>query len=403
MAVPENSGITRRHLLGASLAGALTTVVPGSVTRAAQRDRGRRYLVLVELNGGNDGLNTIVPFQDPGYYRMRPRLAIPRDQIIQLDQNLGMPPTMRPLLDAWRDKDLAIALSVGYERPDHSHFRSIEIWNTGSSSDSILQEGWISRLAAEVSGPVGTESPFREGDGLHGVVLGGTLGPLSGSRIRAVSMRRPDRFFKNAAYRVEKETGNVENPALMHLLSVRNDIHRASFEIQNLLVETEKPDLGSSELARQLAFASQMIAADAPIPIIKVTQSGYDTHANQSGRHRRQLTELGNALAAFRNHLKSKRKWDAVIIMTYAEFGRRVAENASGGTDHGTAAPHFLMGGKVKGGFYGSQPSVTNLANGNLKHRLDFRDLYATIAQEWWSLPPVPGTLGAAKPLGCVS
>ena len=214
----------------------------------------RRTLVLVELEGGNDGLNTVVPFADAAYYRLRPKLAIKRERVIQADERLGFNAALEPLMPWWRRCQMAVVLGVGYPQPNLSHFRSVEIWETASESEEYLDSGWVAQLAS--------------------------------------------------------------------------------------------------------------------------------------------------GLAAFAHSMETAGLWDRVLVMTYSEFGRRAGENGSAGTDHGTAAPHLMMGGRIRGGFYGEQPPLDGLADGNLAHRVHFRRLYATVAREWWGLE-APAI--AERPLGCIA
>lgn len=382
----------RRLLLTAAalpLGIAAATSWPGSAARAAAP----RTLVLLELNGGNDGLNTVVPYGDRAYTAARPKLAVKRDDVLQLDERLGLHPSLAPLMEPWKEGELGIALGVGYPRPNRSHFRSIEIWNTASTSEETLQQGWLQTALAEA----GEGSPLG---GQLGVVLGGPPGPLAGDSLTAVVMK--DRRQLQTATRL-LEGGGAEsaNPALEHILSVRLQAHDAAQQIEARLKKAPaiKANFPKTGLGRQLQLAATMIAGDVPAAVIKVQQGGYDTHAGQAGRHPRLLSELAEAVAAFRTALKEVGAWERCLLMTYAEFGRRVAENASGGTDHGTAAPHFLLGGRLRGGFYGQQPSLTDLEDGDLRHGLDFRQLYAGAAVDWLGLPSGLAALGGQKAL----
>ena len=381
---PIVAPLSRRALLG----GALGLTVTGGFGRLAQAAGGaaaERILVLLELNGGNDSLNMVVPYADPAYRRARPGLAIGRDAVAQLDERLGLNRALEPLMPSWQGGELAVALGVGYPRPNRSHFRSIEIWNSASDSEQVITEGWVNRLFAA--------APQEGGAGAtDAVVLGGPSGPLLGPALRTVVMRQPERFLQRAA-NVGEGAAEGSNPALDHILGVRSDVTAAAEEIEAHLERAPKiaVEMPEGRLGRQLENAARLILAGVPLSAIKVAQSGYDTHAGQAGRQRKLLTELSAALAAFRAALIQGGAWDRVLVMTYAEFGRRVAENASGGTDHGTAAAHLVLGGRVRGGLIGEQPSLTALDGGDLRHRLDFRRLYATAAHRWWSLPQVPG------------
>jgi uncharacterized protein (DUF1501 family) len=339
-----------------------------------------RTLVLLELHGGNDGLNTVMPYASDDYYRLRPRLALARDSVLALDERLGVHPALEPLLPAWREKELAVVLGTGYPNPNRSHFRSIEIWETASRSEQTLAEGWLARLFAAHPPP---------GDfAAHGIVLGRGEGPLAGPRAHNVVVREMRSFLKQAG-RLEAHPAHTGNAALAHLLAVSDETRRAAQRLQQNLTPLAETgaDFPSSRLGRQLQTAVQILAGGARTAVIKVAHGGFDTHANQRATHERLLRELAEALAAFRAALKHRGLWDKVLVMTYSEFGRRVAENGSQGTDHGTAAPQFLLGGKVKGGFYGEQPSLARLQDGDLMHTVDFRSLYLTVARRFWQLP----------------
>lgn len=350
-----------------------------------------QVLVLVELNGGNDGLNTVVPYADAAYTAARPKLAVPRDEVLHLDERLGLHPALAPLMPVWKATELSIALGVGYQRPNRSHFRSIEIWNSGSSAEETLQDGWLHRVLTET----GADRSPPPGFAAQGIVLGGPEGPLAGSAVSPVVMRDP-RQLRQAATLLDGAATASDNPALAHILATRARMHGAALDIEKRL--NTAPDLKTefpkSALGRQLRLAAGLIAAGTEASVYKVQHSGYDTHAQQAARHAALLGELAAALSAFRAAMIEAGAWRRVLVMTYAEFGRRVAENASGGSDHGTAAPHFLLGGRVKGGLIGAQPALDDLAEGDLKPSLDFRRIYAGVAGDWLGLPPAPQSLG---------
>lgn len=356
-----------------------------------------KTLVLVELSGGNDGLNTVVPYSDPAYYQTRPRLAVDRDRVLQLDETLGLHPNLKPLMRHWQAGELAVVLGLGYPRPNRSHFRSIEIWNTASESEQTLQDGWLHRAISEAGG-------LPPGLGPLGVVLGGPAGPLAGEALTPVVLK-DSKQLQTAARLLDGRDAQSANPALDHILAVRRQARDAAGRLTAALESAQqiKSDFPKSPLGRQLRLAAAVIAARAPAAVIKVQHSGYDTHANQAARHPRLLADLGAGLSAFAKALKKAGAWDRCLVVTYAEFGRRVAQNGSGGTDHGTAAPHFLLGGKLRGGLYGRQPSVGDLQGGDLIHSLDFRQLYATLAQGWLELPPAVNTFGRQRPLPVIA
>jgi len=340
-----------------------------------------RILVLVELKGGNDGLNTLVPFRDDPYYKLRPRLAIPKKRVISLSDQVGLNEVLKPVMPAWEAKELAIVQGVGYPNPNRSHFRSIEIWETGSKSDEYLQEGWIAQLFKIHRPKVNLVA--------DGIIVGREdQGPLMGKAMRNIVIQDPHRFLAQAKG-LKATSIKTENKSLAHLLRVQNDIRKAADMIQEKLKSTPALPVSfpRTRLGRQLELAAKILASHIPVAIIKVTLSGFDTHGQQKNVHDRLLKELAEALSLFRQSMIKAGLWKQLLVMTYSEFGRRVSENGSAGTDHGTSAPHFLMGGEVKGGFYGEQPSLKDLNRGDLKYKVDFRRMYATIAQKWWQIP----------------
>lgn len=350
---------------------------------------------MLELAGGNDGLNTVIPYEDPVYQIARPRIAIGRDQLAQLDPTLGLHPELAPLMTSWKGGDLAIIRGVGYARPNRSHFRSIDIWETASNSDQVLTDGWVARV---LKGQRRDRRAVADA-----VVLGGKSSrAVSGAGIRAVSMTNPERFIRQARG-IRSRTSRPRNPALAHILSVQAQIDRAAYRLGEVAARAPAITGGfQGALGRQLKVAARLIAADARIPVIKVSLGGFDTHINQIGRHRNLMRQLGRNLTAFRDALREAGVWDRTLVMTYSEFGRRVRQNGSGGTDHGTAAPHFLLGGKVRGGLYGAQPSLSDLEAGDMRHTVDYRRVYATAAGEWLNLPNTSSVLGPHRPLGIV-
>ena len=355
----------------------LTPLIPYGIDlafAAAPQKGYRNLLVLLELKGGNDGLNTIVPYADSEYYTLRPRIGIARDQVLQLDEKTGLHPSLETLMPIWQNRELAIIQGVGYPDPNLSHFRSIEIWDTASSSNVYLPEGWLSR-AFEATPP-------PRGFAADGVVVGSQeLGPLSGGNTRAVVLSNAEQFVRQAKNAIDIQ-GPTGNPALEHILKVEEDIRQAANNLNtNTVFKTEFP---KTQLGNALKTASQVIAGNGGVAVVKVTHNGFDTHGNQPNTQARLLKEMAEGLVAFKGALAELGRWDSTLIMSYAEFGRRPKENASNGTDHGTANVHFMLGGSVKGGLYGKPPQLDQLEGGNLVYGVDFRSLYATAIEKWW-------------------
>ena len=346
------------------------------LAHAASSPQVRRLLVLVELKGGNDGLNTVIPFADPEYARLRPRLAITRDQVMQLTEATGLHPSLAPLRPSWDARQLAIVQGVGYPQPNLSHFRSIEIWDTASKSDEYLDAGWLARAFAASPSPASFIA--------DGVVVGpNAMGPLAGHGARAIALTNPEQFLRNA--RLARAEGESRNAALSHILRVERDVTVSAERLQarrKFVAEFPRGGFGNSANT-----AAQLAANEAGVAVVRISLASFDTHANQLGTHANLLKQLGEGLAALREALVELGRWDSTVIATYAEFGRRPRENQSGGTDHGTASAHLVMGGAVKGGLYGAAPALDRLdGNGNLPFAVDFRSYYATFLSRWWGI-----------------
>jgi len=349
----------------------------------------RRLLVLIELKGGNDGLNTLVPYADPTYYALRPKLAVPRDQVVQLSDGVGLHPALAPLLPSWTRRELAILQSVGYPQPNLSHFRSIEIWDTASKSEEYLQDGWLTRTFAA--------APTPKGFAADGVIVGSPdLGPLAGGGTRAIALSNTDQFLRRARLAVPE--GQSHNKALQHILKVEADIVQAASQLNaNYAFATEFPQ---GPFGNAIKSACQVIANKAGVAVVRVTLNGFDTHSGQLATQSRLLGDLAAGIVALRSALDELSKWNDTLVVTYAEFGRRPKENLSNGTDHGTASVHFAIGGRVAGGLYGEQPTLDRLSgDGNPAYAIDFRSVYATVLDSWWGVSSSGPLGGRFKPL----
>ncbi len=360
----------RREFLQLSSLAGLTLLAPGTMW-AMEKTHGRT-LVLVELKGGNDGLNTVVPFEDPTYKRLRPNLALSKSEVIRLDKGPYLNATLNPLRPLWDEGHLAVVEGVGYPNPNRSHFRSIEIWETASDSNEYLHDGWLSSALPDGVGP------------LPGAMIAGAGedGPLRG--VSALTVESPQQLFRHGQ-RLRRVDVKTENPALAHVIQTQNDLVGSIASIQERVGPSKSPngDFTKSSLGRGLQMTAQMLGAGVPLTVVKVQLSGFDTHAQQPKKHSRLLTDVGQNLAAFAKSLQTYGRWNEVVVATYSEFGRRVKENAGRGTDHGTAAPLFVLGGTVKGGVFGETPSLTDLDAGDLKFTTDYRRVYATLSKRW--------------------
>ncbi len=336
----------------------------------------RNLLMLIELKGGNDGLNTLVPYADPAYYALRPKLAIARDRVVQLSERVGLHPALEPLTALWKNRELAVLQGVGYPEPNLSHFRSIEIWDTASRSDEYLQDGWLTRTF----GAAPTPKEFAA----DGVIVGSPdLGPLAGGGTRAIALANTEQFLRQARLAVAE--GKATNNALQHILKVEGDILQAASHLKaDYAFSIEFPE---GPFGNAIKTACHVVANRAGVAVVRVTLSGFDTHSGQPATQARLLRELAGGVTALRSALLELGRWNDTLVLTYAEFGRRPKENLSSGTDHGTSSVHFALGGRVAGGLYGEQPALDRLSgDGNPAHAIDFRSVYATVLERWWGV-----------------
>ncbi|HEV3357878.1 MAG TPA: DUF1501 domain-containing protein [Pseudonocardiaceae bacterium] len=377
--------VSRRRFLvfsgvagAAALAGGATQVPWSSLFDAASTtplQPGQGVLVVVTLYGGNDGLNTVIPASDPAYQKARPDLAYQPHEVLDLGENLGLNPGMTGLKSLWDNKELAIVRGVGYPVPDHSHFRSMAIWQTASPTTSV-PTGWLGRWL-DATGD----------DPLRAVSVEPVMPPLlAGARATAASLpvnglKMPTGKLNQAfAALGQSQTGEPELAA--RVATSMTDLQNAARVLGGAVHEdgNTKPNKGQQgPLAQQLAVVAELVEAGVPTRAYSVSMGGFDTHADERGTQQDLLKELDGALTPFVNRMKGTQRGQQVVVLVYSEFGRRVAANGSDGTDHGTAGPVFVMGAPVNGGFYGQQPSLTDLDNGDLKESTDFRSVYGTM------------------------
>lgn len=377
----------RREFLSCAAAASLGVLAP---RLAAAREGGgyANLLVLVELKGGNDALNTVVPYADPAYARLRPRIGIKRDAVLQLDERAGLHPSLAALAPLWQARELAIVQGVGYPNPNLSHFRSIEIWDTASRAEEYLSDGWLARAFAA--------HPAPRGFAADGVVVGSPdLGPLAGAGARAIALADAAQFRRQA--RMAQPSQAQGNRALGHMLKVEADVARAEAGLRS--ERAFRTAFPAGPFGSAVRTAAQVVAAPAGVAALRLTLNGFDTHQNQPNAHANLLRQFAEGLVALKSVLEELGRWRSALVVTYAEFGRRPQENGSNGTDHGTASAHFVAGGRVRGGLYGQAPQLDRLENGNLAHAVDFRSLYATVLERWWGVSAASALGGRFAPL----
>jgi len=373
--------MNRREFLHYASMLSVAGMVPELAWATGRPDRHQRIVVLVELKGGNDGFNTLVPFADPLYSEYRPTLAIKERQLVKLDDRMGMHPHFKVLAPLWERGQMAWIQGVGYQNGILSHFRSMDIWDTASNANQVLNKGWLSQVLPKYK------------KGLHGIALNrgqAQLGPLNSSDLNSVTMQNP-RTFLSQTQLIEDVQPSGITPALAKVTRTQHQLFDVGKQIKEkmgkqpvrLPVQFSKGVFGHS-----LESVAQMILSGIDAPVYKVTQDGFDTHSKQRGAQDNSLYQVTNGLASFAKAMQKGGMWDNVLVVTYSEFGRRAKENRGGGTDHGTASSHFVLGGKVHGGIYGKHPDFSRLdGDGNVQHTVDFRSIYATLAQRWWHQP----------------
>jgi uncharacterized protein (DUF1501 family) len=410
---------TRREFLRLGLGGsallACGSTAPAFLVRSAltladgPARPGGRILVVLQLDGGNDGLNTVVPHRDDGYRRARPRLALPTQGLHRLNDDLGLHPSLTGLMRLHENRQLAIVQSVGYPNPNRSHFESMAIWHTAQMSPNRATPGWLARCLDRRGDPPGGDTPA-----LH---ISETLLPqaLHGSQRHVPSLASLEQFRRRlgipegAAAREQRaaldQLGSRQrgaNGSLLQFVERTNLITYASSARLEAAARRGQGAAGYPEffgLARRLKLVAQLIKAGLGTSMYYTQIGGFDTHANQLNSHSGLLREVGDSVRAFFEDLGRAGQADRVLLLAFTEFGRRLAENASGGTDHGTASPVLLVGPRVRPGVHGPNPNLRELVDGDPRHALDFRRVYATVLDQWLACPSAPVLGGAFEHL----
>jgi uncharacterized protein (DUF1501 family) len=437
---------TRRDFLRTGvLGGALSWTVPAFLSNtfsalhaeaagaATQTATGKdsTILVVLQMAGGNDGLNTVVPYASDDYYKARPRIGLPAKSLLKINDQLGLPPSLVGFKSLYDAGHLSIIQGVGSPNPNRSHFRSTEIWQTASEADQIESYGWLGRYF---------DNACAGADPTVGVNIGRQMPQaFNGRAPTGISLENPQSYRFNAGRRPadgdmkaeEKSFRELNQPApedasmensgatvgaiagpVAHRGSVLDFLQRTALDAElssdKILAITRrvenKAEYPATPLARSLKLVGQLIAGGLATRVYYVSQGGYDTHTNQAGQQERLLQELGDSVKAFVEDLKAQGNLARVLVMTFSEFGRRVAENANGGTDHGAAAPMFVLGDKIKAGLHGHYPSLApaDLFNGDLQYNVDFRSVYAGLLEEWLKTKSEPILGRAFTPLPLV-
>lgn len=349
-----------------------------------------RCLVLVNLQGGNDGLNCIVPHGDPRYYQVRPGIAIPRGDVLAIDNHIGFNPAMKSLKSMYDKGMVAVVQSVGYPNPDHSHFRSTEIWQTAAPG-TYEHTGWLGRYLDEAGLP--QDNLFNGvavAQVLPEVLVANRTDVPAIAQIAGYGLIGDRNGASRAAYAklVNDNRLPFDSPYLRHVTEIEAHAQKGSEELPKLIAGYKPAgSYPATPLGRSLSLAAQIIGSNLGTRVLYVQHGSFDTHVNQTATQNRLLEQFSNAMKAFYDDLAAHGNDKRVLTMTFSEFGRRIAENASRGTDHGEGSPLFLVGGGVKGGVYGAYPDLGDNSSGNVRFGTDFRSVYATVLERWLERP----------------
>ncbi len=378
---------TRRDFIKYSALASASLMMPNFLKGLGQQNlhhQGKK-LIIIQLSGGNDGLNSCVPYRNDIYYRSRMQLGIPQNKVLKLSDEMGLNPAMTGLRNLYEQGLLSILNSVGYPNPNRSHFRAMDIWHTGSHSDEYWETGWLGRYMDNSC--VGCAEPHKV------LEVDDTLSlAVKGNQAKALALSDPARLYKTtqdkylrdlvAASQEHKQKGRSDLDYLYKTMA--ETMESAEYVYETSKVYKSRLSYPNGRFAKQLKTVAELICSGIDSSVFYVSLAGFDTHVHQKGQQERLLTQYSEAVAALVKDLKQNRRLEETLIMTFSEFGRRVAQNASGGTDHGKANNLFLIGGKLQqAGMYNEAPNLAQLDDGDVRWQIDFRQVYATLLHDW--------------------
>jgi uncharacterized protein (DUF1501 family) len=344
---------------------------------------GNKVVVILQLSGGNDGLNTVIPVRNDIYYKSRPRLGIARDKALSLTDEVGLHPALSAFKELYDDGSLAILNNVGYPNPDRSHFRSMDIWHTASTSSDYWTNGWVGRyLDAQCSG---CDKPTQA------IEIDDVLSlALKGENIKGIAVKDPrrlygtanEKFFRDVMKNHKDEAG--EQPVDYLYKTMAETLSSADYIFQQSKLHPSNAEYPKTDLGTSLKTIASLIYSEINTKVYYVSLGSFDTHVGQDGQQQRLFTEMNDAVKAFVKDLKEQSRFEDVMLFTFSEFGRRVEQNASNGTDHGTANNMFLISGGLKQkGLINPMPNLSDLNEGDLRYNVDFKNVYATVLKKW--------------------
>ena len=363
-----------------------------------------KIMVVLQLSGGNDGLNTVVPVRNDIYYRERPRIAIKPEDALSVGTEAGLHPMLKGMKALYDQGHLGILHNVGYPNPDRSHFRSMDIWHSASPADQYWNTGWVGRyLDAQCNGCPHPTATLEIDDTLSLA--------LKGEDMKGLALLDPKRLYETAhspyfaAYSAAHAHVHDDPEAPVGYLykTMAETLSSADYLHEKTHAKPSGGSYPTTEIGRSFQTISSLILADADTSVYYLSHGSFDTHVNQAGQQNRLFQQMDEALAAFSADMQKNGRWKDVLVVTFSEFGRRVAQNASGGTDHGTANQMFFMGGALKQkGLLNELPDLTELDKGDLKYNIDFRQVYATLLDNWLETDSAKILQGRFEPLGFV-
>ena len=376
--------IKRREFLQVGSLATATLMLPKFLKAFEHKNMvppGNKVVVVIQFSGGNDGLNTVIPVRNDIYYRERPRLAIPKDKALGLTDEVGLNPALAAFKGLYDDGSLGILNGVGYPNPDRSHFRSMDIWQSASDSNEYVNSGWLGRyLDAQCQG---CDKPTQalEIDDMLSLAM-------KGDERKGLAFRDPRRLYSSSNEKFYKDINNshesTEETVDYLYKTMSETLSSADYIYQQSKLHPTGQAYPNSELGKSLKTISSLILSDINTKVYYVSFGSFDTHVNQDAQQKRLFVELNDAIKAFTSDMKSNDRFQDVLMMTFSEFGRRVSQNASNGTDHGTANNMFFISGGLKEkGILNPLPDLSDLNDGDLKHIVDFKNVYATVLNKW--------------------
>jgi uncharacterized protein (DUF1501 family) len=344
---------------------------------------GNKVVVILQLSGGNDGLNTVIPFRNDIYYKSRPGLGIERSKLIALNDEVGLHPSLSSFSNAWNDGSMAILNNVGYPNPDRSHFRSMDIWHSASQSNEYINSGWIGRyLDAQCNGCALPTQALEVDDVLSLALKGEHQNGIAFMDPKRLFGTSNEKFFKDISS--AKKDHHDEEPVEYLYKTMAETISSADHIFKQSKLHPSSTTYPDSEIGKSLKTIASLIFSEINTKVYYLSLGSFDTHINQQNQQQRLFSQMNAAVDSFIKDMKANNRFNDVLLFTFSEFGRRVSQNASGGTDHGTANNMFFIGGGLKQkGLLNALPDLNDLEEGDLKYKVDFKNVYATVLDKW--------------------